>query len=396
MRYLWVTRYPPYPPLRGGAYDYSRGIIESLSMTGTVRGLAFAPPEPLDLAGQPVEWITLPQVEPPKIASLLSRLPNVASRNVDRVFLRTAIAMAREVDAVLIDFLAMAWLAEPLAAALRTMVKPPAQIMVTHNHEHGVRRQMARGATSPVMRAALTLDAWKAGRLERAANRVADGVTAIIGTDCAIFAAQCGTPAITLPPSYDGPRREERRIDAATPRKMTILGNRNAHHKMMVLERTLDVMAEAELEGAATVEIAGQGANGAIADRYPGFSFVGYVPDLVSYLDGIRLGLLTDDVGGGFKIRAMSYALLRVPMLALREAMHGMEFEEGVHYVAVDTLAELAEIAKTLIDDVDRLNAIQEAAYRYAAERFDPREPGRRLVDLLARVRVPGADPLHA
>ena len=97
----------------------------------------------------------------------------------------------------------------------------------------------------------------------------------------------------------------------------------------------------------------------------------------------MRLGLLSDDIGGGFKIRAMSYAMLRVPMLALREAMAGMEFEEGVHFIGVDDLTEMAEAAASLIDDFDRLNALQEAAFAFASQRFDADVAGRRMTDFV-------------
>ena len=382
MNLLWITRFPPYSPLRGGAYDYSRDLIGALARCATVRGLAFSTPEVTPPEDR-VRWETMHHREPPRIASLASTLPNVAARNVDAALLDRAVALARDSDGVFVDFIAMAWLVAPLQARLKAAPGAPPVIMVSHNHEHAMRTQMARHARSPIMGAALALDAWKAGRLERTANAAADGLTTIIATDKEAFARECATPGLTLPPVYAGPVRAERTIDATTPRVAAVLGNRNATHKMMVLQRTLTAFAAAGLDRSAKIEIAGEGNYESLRGRYPAMDFRGYVPDLVAYLDRVRLGLLSDDIGGGFKIRAMSYAMLRVPMLALREAMAGMEFEEGVHFIGVDDLTEMAEAATSLIDDFDRLNALQEAAFAFASKRFDADVAGRRMTDFV-------------
>jgi polysaccharide biosynthesis protein PslH len=377
--YLWLTRFPPYPPQRGGAIDYSRSLIESLSARGEVLVLAYEPDEAVAVPASPTRSVeTVRHAMPAGFHSLVSPLPNVASRNVDPAYLKRAVALAAGKTAVFVDFIAMAWLVEPLAQALSASDAPPI-IMVTHNHEHAVRTQMVKRTANPAMRAVLALDAWKAGRLERRANAAASGVTAITVTDRDAFARDTSTPGITLPPAYEGPLRRTRTIDAAVPRRAVILGNRDSHHKMMVLDRTLQALAAAGTEKAMTVDLAGSGDIAGAAARFPGFVPLGFVPDLAAYLDTVRLGLMTDDIGGGFKIRAMSYAMLRVPILAVREAMHGMEFEEGVHYIAVDTLPELARRAASLIDDLATLNRVQEAAFIFASERFDAAEPGRRL-----------------
>lgn len=377
--YLWITRFPPYPPLRGGAIDYSRSLIESLAGMGRVTVLAFAPDRDVAMPPSATRTVeTMPHRMPPPHRSLLSPLPNVAARNVDAAYLARAVALARGAAAVFVDFIAMAWIVEPLTRALAGPEAPPI-VMVTHNHEHAVRTQMVRNTARLPMKAMLALDAWKAGRLERRANAAADGVTAITATDRAAFMAAGITRAITLPPAYEGPVRQARTIDTGVPRRATILGNRDSHHKLMVLHRTLHALAAAGTQQELTVDIAGSGDLDRALAAHPGFHARGFVPDLAAYLDTVRLGLMTDDIGGGFKIRAMSYAMLRVPILAVRAAMRGMEFEEGVHYIAVDTLDELAERAKALIDDLDTLNAVQTAAFDFAASRFHPSEPGRRL-----------------
>lgn len=387
MVFLWLARFAPFAPLKGGAFDYSRDLILSLSQRGNVEVLAFESEAVVPPEADSVQWETLPHSDPSQLNSLLSSLPNVAFRNVDRAYLGRVIERAANVDAIFVDFIAMAWLVEPLVKALEGWHDRPPVIMVTHNHEHDVRKQMARNTRVSPMRFALALDAAKAGRLERRANMIADGITAITSSDADAFGRYAQTPTITLPPAYRGPSLQQRTIDANTPRVATVLGNRDAHHKMMVLDRTLSAFAAARLEKAVTIDIAGGGDFSRVSGAYPDFRFSGFVPDIVSYLSGVRLGLMSDDIGGGFKIRAMTYAFLRVPMLALHEAMRGMEFVEGVHFVGADDLADMAAKARLLIDDVDRLNALHEAAFEFAKARFDPASPGVRLSEFVNRLK---------
>ena len=387
MAFLWLTRFPPYPPLRGGAYDYSRDMLHSLADVGPVHGLAYDCPEVRIPETSPVEWTTLPLPNRPRAASVASRLPNVAYRHFDRAYLDQALDMSPRAEAVYVDFIAMAWLVVPLRARLAQVAAPPPVIMITHNHEYAVRRQMIKAARSPLLSAAVALDAWKAGRLERTANAAADGLTAITKCDQATFGSEVNTTCIVVPPAYGGPVTAQRRIDADTPEVITLLGNRNAQHKTMVLARTLKALAARQLDKAARIEVAGAGDLTSFAQRYPGFKYIGYVEDLQRYLSGVRLALLTDDIGGGFKLRAMAYSFLRVPMLALDAAMAGMDFEEGVHFVGAGTLEELADKARMLIRDLPRLNALQEAAFEYAATRFDPAVPGKLLSGFAATLR---------
>jgi glycosyltransferase involved in cell wall biosynthesis len=395
MAYLWLTRYPPYAPLKGGALDYTRDLVHSLARQAPVDALAYRAPGVLPPPHGDARWTMLPIAAKPRVASVISPLPNVASRNVDAGYLTRATEMAAAAEAVFVDFIAMAWIVEPLTKALAALPGRPPVIMITHNYEAAVRRQMAAGTRSPLMRAALRFDGWKAERLERAANAAADGLTAITSTDREAFARECDTPSITLPPAYDGPIAPDRRITADTPRTMTILGNRSSHHKLMVLERTLAALSAIGLQKTANVDIAGDGDFSGFAERYPGFHYRGYVEDLSAYLADVRLGLVSDDIGGGFKIRAMTYAFLGVPMLALRDAMLGMDFEDGRHFIGVDTLDDLARTAATLIDDTDRLESLRREAYAFAADRFDTSAAGRRLVDFASGLRHASAEPVR-
>jgi len=389
--FLWLTRFTPYAPLKGGAYDYTRSLVESLARIGPVEGLVFAAPGVAAPEVPGLTWSAIPARSKPAIASLASRLPNVAFRNVDAGYLGEAVRRARGKDAVFVDFIAMAWIVEPLVAALGP--DGPPVIVVTHNHEYAVRRQMVASERKFARRQALRLDAWKAANLERRANRAAAGVTAITEADAEAFRTETDRPCVAVPPSYSDAIREAREIGPETPMTACILGNRTSYHKIMVLEHTLAALAARGVEREISVDIVGAGDFAPYRKTYPGFNFIGFVDDLFRYLGQVRLALMTDDIGGGFKIRALSLAFARVPILALEAAMHGMGFVEGTHYIGAGTLEELAAMAPRLMADPARLNALQEAAFAHASTEFDPAVPGRRLADFAQQL---GAHQLGA
>jgi hypothetical protein len=258
--------------------------------------------------------------------------------------------------------------------------------MVTHNHEGALRMQMAHGERNLVRRAAVFFDGSRAARLERRANAAADGMTTITSADGEAFARECSTPSVTVSPAYCGPTID-RPIDENVPRIITILGNRTAYHKRLVLENTLQVLASSGVEKAARIEIAGDGDFSPFQARFPGFHYAGYVADLSSYAKGIRLGVLSDDVGGGFKMRALTYAFLSIPMLALDDAMAGMGFERDVHYIGADTLEELAGKLVSSVDDIDKLERIRAAALAMTTKQFSLPVAGQRLASFAASLR---------
>jgi len=81
--------------------------------------------------------------------------------------------------------------------------------------------------------------------------------------------------------------------------------------------------------------------------------------------------LIPDDLGGGFKMRVLTLSALRVPILGLRAAMVGTTFIPGVHYHEVETLEEMADALPALVDDLPKLNAMQEAAYAHCRTCFN-------------------------
>ncbi|WP_141521500.1 glycosyltransferase [Novosphingobium sp. PC22D] len=334
-------------------------------------------------AGQPITWHTLPYSRPSRLRGVLSDLPDVAFRFRSRAYLAKAVELARTSGAVIVDFIAMAWIVAPLKRAMNAAGLDVPLVMITHNHERSLRRAAARSFAFP-KNLVIGYDAWKAGRLELAANAAADLVTAIIDEDAHAFANECDTPGLVLRPGYRGPVAPTRRIDADTPRMATIIGNRESAHKLLVLEHALKALSRHGTDARVSIEIAGAGDLAALAARHPDCTFRGFVEDMPGYLHGARLGLVPDDLGGGFKMRVLTLAMLRVPILGLRSAMTGTTFVDGVHYHGVDTLDEMAAVVPTLIDDTARLDTLQNTAFAYCRDNFDWDKRGEQLMAALS------------
>jgi hypothetical protein len=224
------------------------------------------------------------------------------------------------------------------------------------------------------MRAVIAWDAYKAGQLERSANIAADGYTAITSTDLASFQSEApNTPGILSMPGYSGPKTLTRKITVDTPRRICVVGGRGPFHKQMILHQTLDALAAHVFDNQIIIDVVGGGIEGqaALQSKYPRFNFLGFVDDLQAYFQTVRLGLIPDQFGGGFKVRALSHIFMRTPMLAVRQALAGMTLVDDVHFIAADTLDQALDRLPAVIDDIDRLNLIQDTAFSYCENAFD-------------------------
>ena len=389
MTYLWLTRWAPYPPILGGDIDYSRELLHSLADCAPVHGLVFASPEPSPPPLPNVRWSFVDFRVPPRLLSLLSPLPNVAFRHDSKAYLEAAVAAAQGVDAILVDFIGMFAVVEPLIRRLGP--GHPPILIVNHNHEHAVRLQMVRAERSPVMKAALALDTWKAGRLERRANHLAQGLVANTEADRQSFARIVDTPGVVVMPGYRGGRSPPRVVDASTPRRICVLGGHQAHHKRMVLERVLAALQQRNVQAFCQVDIVGPGDKEGLSRQYPDFNFLGFVDDVGAYLQTVRIALIPDEIGGGFKHRALTHAFHRTPMLAVHKALAGMGFTSGEHYVGVETVDDMARAIPALLDDFDTLNRVQAGAYAHCETAYDWADRGRTLHAFIQTLGAPGS-----
>lgn len=394
--FLWLMRFPPYPPKIGGNFTYSARLLEYLADQARVDVLCYDEHDgPVPVAN--LTWTKLPWSRQPKWRSVISALPNVAEQYRREIYASRMLEMAAEADAVIIDHLAMAWCAELLRAdRTRRKSARPAIFFIPHDHHKSVRRQAARNVRNPLMRAVVTLDAAKAARLEARAVNASDCIIVLTERDADQFRVDHpGVRFLIVPPGYNEGVVTERRIDATVAERITVLGGRGSFHKQLVLQQCLDAL---QREGAPArhVDIVGHidpGMQAELQARYPGLTFLGYVEDLPAYLGTVRIGLMPDAIGGGFKLRALTFAFSRVPIVAVRGAMDGTGFVPREMYAEADDLPGMVAASRRLVGDFAELNRLQENAFRFCKDAFDWRQRAADLkacaAGLLADCRAP-------
>ncbi|WP_423068423.1 hypothetical protein [Devosia sp. CN2-171] len=391
MSILWLARYAPLPPANGGDAQYSRNLIQAVAKQTRVEVLCFS-----DVAIEPgtygARWHHVPRQHHSRIAGLLSPLPDVAYRHAQSEFTRKALELAATVDTVFVDHIGLFWIV-PILARTRASAKSPRIVVVNHDHEAALRKDMAAAASNPLTRLVLRFDAGKAAALERRANLLADGLTAISTTDQAEFTQLAPETAnLLVMPGYDGPVVPERRIDEGTDLRICVLGGRGALHKKMVLRLILRELVRQGIPQRYIVDVVGSGE--ASGFEVSGINFLGYVESISDYLSTVRLGLIPDEVGGGFKLRLLTHVFHRVPMLGLRKAIDGSTLRPQVDYADAADITDLVTQIDHLIGHVDRLNELQNNAFSHCADRFKWDDRGTDLAKF--SLTLTGRDPAAA
>ena len=91
------------------------------------------------------------------------------------------------------------------------------------------------------------------------------------------------------------------------------------------------------------------------------------------------MGLIVEETGGGFKLKSLDYVFNRVPIAAIKGSMAGLPLVAGLHYLSFEAMQELAQGVAAVIDDIERLNSLQRAAYERCDTAFNWQDRGRIL-----------------
>lgn len=381
LRILWVIRTLPFPQTSGDRV-YSAEFIRAAAAAGaeiTVIGLATGT-QP-DFAAPGIDWIPVEASPRPSLAAAAMNLPLVAAKNSPPIFrqaFRKAM-QARKPDLLVLDSYAAGWVLDEIGA------DAPPLCYVAHNWEEQITRDIAREFHGSFpKRAFLQLNAARTRRLERRLVSRAGLIVALTGSDRDnLLRAAPARPAVLIPPGFVGASRAGRVIDAAVPRRVVMLGSVQWIAKQMNLAAFLRVADPAFSKAGITLDIVGDVAEEFRREWSPkvrATRFLGFADDINAVLDQTRLGLLIDAVGGGFKLKVLSYLQTRTPVAALTGSFEGIPDAVSRHFlVAADPEKLVAAIVAT-IDDTARLNAMQDAAFAAAQGQFDWPENGRRFV----------------
>lgn len=360
-RWLWISGQVTATPTTG-LLVYSSSLAKAVADTGidiTMIGIGDGP-----VVRPPINVQHVPGTLRAGPASVASKLPNLSyacATPAMRESVKELLANGPW-DAVVIDHLQTAWVADLVPRAQRPIV------FITHNHEGSMRRHVAAQQTpwSP-KGLLLRFDAWKAAKLERRAITRADVVTSITEADQQRFMADA--PAanhVLVKPGWSEQPPESVRPMAERPRRIGIIGSFEWHVKQDNLLRFVRE-AGSQLEAANIGLAIGGRMPGAFAQRLTEASsavdYRGWVDSAEDFLADCRLGIVAEPLGGGFKLKALDYLAMRVPIAAITGSLPYLPLVPGVSMIEAEDESKLATAIVAAIDDPAGLENMAESAY---------------------------------
>lgn len=399
MRCLWLTLADP-EPRHNGQYVYSGGLIDSVAATGSeiaVLGLR-RPDSPPRTNGHGngedehvVWWLPGEPLDPlqSRWGSLASILPHTAYRCATAAMRQGLQALLEQGgwDGIVFDGISVGWALAPVQEFYAGRADRPRLIYVSHNHEESLRQQVADSQRAFFRRQAVRLDAAKVSRLERGLVDQADFVTAITPEDLRLYQRRRGSkPMGVLTPGYRGRKLGERRLGADLPRRAVIVGSFDWIAKRMNLEEFVAVADPLFAEAGAELMAVGMAEERfleRLRQRTRASTFTGTVPDVTRYMDQARIAIVPERNGGGFKLKVLEYIFNRLPVFALRGSFAGVPLAHDDSVMLYDDHAALARGVLDTIDDLDRLNSLQERAFAACRDRFDWASRGHQILSVI-------------
>jgi hypothetical protein len=405
MRILWLTRTHPLPAFRGDLL-YSSRLIEALAQAGSTVTVVGQSLDNSDLAdGQDVRsqvehgvtWQIVRRGRINRVWSLLHRLPGDAFRTATKEFRAelTRQFHSRRWDAIVLDHVGMGWALDPLHRLMRESGRPTPLVYSSQDHEMSVKPQVAAVQQGhPIYKTALRYDARKFAHLERRMVAECALVTTITEEDLRLFKQDYPDKRVVcLPPGYDGATVAERTIGPDVPRRCIIFGSLVWIAKKQSI---LDFFRHADpIFGPAGIGV------DVIGTIEPDFAkalaaattcgrVIGRVENVTPHFAEARVGIMPDRVGGGFKLKNLDYIFHRLPLATMAGQSMGLPLEAGRDFIVEDDYGRLARSVVAVIDDFDRLNAMQRSAFERCAGKFDWAVRGVELRDEIAAIAAAG------
>jgi glycosyltransferase involved in cell wall biosynthesis len=201
--------------------------------------------------------------------------------------------------------------------------------------------------------------------------------------------------SLSITPGYSSQIVSARRISAATPRRVIIMGSFQWVVKQVNLTRFLEIADPIFKKHAIEMDVVGdipKAFLAAVKARCSATHFHGFVTDVAPYLARARIGIVPESIGGGFKLKFLDYIFGRVPVATVSQAVAGLSEELQLAMLKNDSLGGLVDDIVTHIDRIEELNRLQERAFALGAAQFDWNVRGRRFLLAMAATRQRLAD----
>jgi glycosyltransferase involved in cell wall biosynthesis len=395
VRCLWLTLADPDPP-HNGQYVYSGGLIRGIADAGAeVTVLGLQRPDGHRVDGQRegnVVWRLVEHKPLARWTSVKSRLPNIANRcrTPEMVRLLDGLLNEGEWNAIILDGISAGWALKQVMRWRRRTAAKTKMIYISHNHEESLRRRVANEQTRPVRRVVMRIDALKVMDLERAMVNASDLITAITGEDAALYQERrSGERIEVLTPGFIGKGTADRVLGPTTPRRAILVGSFDWIAKRMNLEEFVSIADPILAAYGIELHVIGSAEKrflDAMRRRVVMTHFVGPVESVDEHMRTARIAIVPERSGGGFKLKVLDYVFARLPIFALEGSVAGMPLTNKESILLYPNQEALALGIVQSIDNLDRLNQIQDSAYRACADQFDWSSRGAALATAVAQL----------
>jgi glycosyltransferase involved in cell wall biosynthesis len=397
---LWLGRTLPVP-LNAGDRIYTAQLAGAVARQGahvTFLGLENSdePGSDLTQLDPRVRWQVVPGSPRSRPLSLLSPLPMVGARFGTRQYRK---AIARELasnvyDVVVFDQYGMSWAIEDVQRFARNR---PILVHLSHDFETRVTDQIARNFAGDWLRKFLLRENARKTRL--AEQRLAHScnlLVALTAEDSAAFTEiNRSLKCIVLPPGYAGVKQPIRSLDQTIPRRTIVVGSFSWIAKQMNLERLLEAANVLFTRHHIELHVVGlvpQPFLSHLRSRFPWVVFRGFVDDLEEEFRCARVALVPEEIGGGFKLKILDYIFSHVPIAAVETALNGIPNQLKSQFVVGSDIPTLLAAIVAVIDDIDRLNAMQNGAFKLAENLFNWDVNGERFMAALGVIAAGHSD----
>lgn len=120
--------------------------------------------------------------------------------------------------------------------------------------------------------------------------------------------------------------------------------------------------------------------------KMPGVSFIGYVPDVRSYLERAALVVVPVRFGGGVRIKILEAMAAGRAVVSTSLGCEGLEVVPGVHLEVADDPLTFAGVAAGLLRDFDRRALMAEKGRQLVKTKYNWEAIGQQFRDILKQV----------
>ena len=376
-RILWIASRFPYPLLSGDVI-YTTGLLKGLqkldakvTLLTNANGVKKSDIEAFKDSFPEISLKLVKQPRRRRFLSVFSKMPSDAfSLGNQSMFVEFNRLIEKHWDAVFIDHLAACF--DP--NQLKLLSKSCVISYVAHNVEAKIRPEIAN-ATSWFLpqKYFLIFDAFKYAKLEKQLVNIAQNIICISNSD-KMFFEKLGVNIFHVPALYFKEPNIGLNIKQR-PKKALLLGSYQWIAKWRNLLQFLD-SAKNYNAGSELPEI---DVVGSLRKKLPIMSnevakkvnIHGRVDDVMIFLQNARIGIVAEDLGGGFKLKLLDYGLNGVPIFCLKNAISDASLIHGTHVHICNNMNELIQDISRNIDNDDYLEKLQQNAFEYFSKKHN-------------------------